>query len=47
MAGAFHAAGLEAWDVKMKDILEGKISLSQFRGIAFVGGFRYAWDPIS
>ena len=42
MAGAFNAAGFEAWDVKMKDLLEDKVSLSQFRGIAFVGGFSYA-----
>jgi len=40
MAGAFYAAGFEPWDVKMKDIIEGKISLAEFRGIAFVGGFR-------
>jgi len=42
MAGAFYAAGFEPWDVKMKDIIEGKISLAEFRGIAFVGGFSYA-----
>lgn len=41
MTAAFHAAGFEAWDVKMQDLLDGKVSLSRFRGIAFVGGFRY------
>ncbi len=41
MAGAFHAAGFEVWDVKMIDIVTSKISLDQFKGIAFVGGFRY------
>jgi phosphoribosylformylglycinamidine (FGAM) synthase-like amidotransferase family enzyme len=45
MAGAFNAAGFEAWDVKMKDLLEDKVSLAQFRGIAFVGGFRFVSTP--
>ncbi|KAJ3702358.1 hypothetical protein LUZ61_006063 [Rhynchospora tenuis] len=42
MAAAFHAAGFEPWDVTMSDLLDKKISLVDFRGIAFVGGFSYA-----
>jgi hypothetical protein len=29
----------------MKDLLEDKVSLAQFRGIAFVGGFRFVSTP--
>ncbi len=42
MASAFHAAGFESWDVTMSDLLDEKVDLERFRGIAFVGGFSYA-----
>ena len=42
LLAAFYAAGFEAWDVNMNDLLQGKVQLSQFRGIAFCGGFSYA-----
>ena len=42
MSAAFYAAGFEPWDVTMSDLLNGCISLHEFRGIAFVGGFSYA-----
>jgi phosphoribosylformylglycinamidine synthase len=42
MATSFHLAGFEAWDVHMSDLLEGRITLDAFRGVAFVGGFSYA-----
>lgn len=42
MASAFYYAGFEPWDVTMTDLLSGKIRLSIFKGIAFVGGFSYA-----
>ncbi|MEW6001795.1 MAG: phosphoribosylformylglycinamidine synthase [Nitrospirota bacterium] len=42
MASAFYQAGFEVWDVTMTDLLEGKVVLDTFRGIAFVGGFSYA-----
>ncbi|MFC2021258.1 phosphoribosylformylglycinamidine synthase [Chloroflexota bacterium] len=42
MTSAFYWAGFEPWDVTMTDILEERISLDQFRGAAFVGGFSYA-----
>jgi phosphoribosylformylglycinamidine synthase len=42
MASAFHHAGFEVWDVMMTDLIEERIRLDDFRGIAFVGGFSYA-----
>ena len=42
MVSAFSMAGFEPWDVTMTDLLEGRITLEQFRGIVFVGGFSYA-----
>ncbi|XP_065870087.1 probable phosphoribosylformylglycinamidine synthase, chloroplastic/mitochondrial [Euphorbia lathyris] len=42
MAAALYAAGFEPWDVAMSDLLNGGISLREFRGIVFVGGFSYA-----
>ncbi len=42
MTSAFFWAGFEPWDVTMTDLLEKKITLDQFRGIVFVGGFSYA-----
>ncbi|MFH1292024.1 MAG: phosphoribosylformylglycinamidine synthase [bacterium] len=42
MASAFYLAGFEPWDVCMHDLLNDKINLEQFNGMAFVGGFSYA-----
>ena len=42
MTSAFHAAGFEVWDITMTDLIEGKITMDRFRGVAFVGGFSYA-----
>lgn len=42
MAAAFYAAGFEVWDVMMTDLIEGKVELSDFRGLVFPGGFSYA-----
>ncbi len=42
MTSAFYQAKFEVWDVTMTDLLNGKIDLDEFRGIAFVGGFSYA-----
>jgi phosphoribosylformylglycinamidine synthase len=42
MASAFYQARFEVWDVMMTDLLEERINLDDFRGIAFVGGFSYA-----
>ena len=41
MAGAFYRAGFEAIDVHMTDILSGRFSLADFRGLAACGGFSY------
>lgn len=42
MASAFYQAGFEVWDITMTDLIEKRISLRKFRGVAFVGGFSYA-----
>ncbi|KAI3505073.1 hypothetical protein L1887_26957 [Cichorium endivia] len=42
MSAAFFASGFEPWDVAMSDLLNGSISLDDFKGIVFVGGFSYA-----
>lgn len=42
MSAAFHMSGFETWDVSVRDIASKSISLSDFKGIAFVGGFSYA-----
>ncbi|MSU69411.1 MAG: hypothetical protein EXS39_01255 [Opitutaceae bacterium] len=41
MAAAFTRAGFKAIDVHMTDILSGRISLKNFRGLAACGGFSY------
>jgi phosphoribosylformylglycinamidine synthase len=41
MAAAFTRAGFKAVDVHMTDILAGRISLRDFRGLAACGGFSY------
>jgi len=42
MASAFYMAGFEPWDITMTDLLNRHVTLDQFRGVAFVGGFSYA-----
>jgi phosphoribosylformylglycinamidine synthase len=41
MAAAFDRAGFTAIDVHMTDIIHGKVSLSEFKGLAACGGFSY------
>jgi len=41
MAAAFTRAGFRAIDVHMTDILEGRVHLRDFRGLAACGGFSY------
>ena len=41
MAAAFDRAGFTAVDVHMSDILDGRVSLNDFRGLAACGGFSY------
>ncbi len=41
MAAAFDRAGFDAIDVHMTDILEERVSLEDFQGIAACGGFSY------
>ena len=47
MTAAFYAAGFEPWDITMSDLLAGRITLDDFRGLAAVGGFSYADVPES
>ena len=42
MASAFFMSGFEVWDVTMTDLLKGDVSLKDFKGAVFVGGFSYA-----
>ncbi len=41
MAAAFDRAGFAAVDVHMSDILSGRVTLDQFRGLVACGGFSY------
>jgi phosphoribosylformylglycinamidine synthase len=41
MAAAFDRAGFSAIDVHMSDILSGRVSLEQFKGLVACGGFSY------
>ncbi|MFC3284596.1 phosphoribosylformylglycinamidine synthase [Litchfieldella rifensis] len=41
MAWAFDRAGFETVDVHMSDILEGRVSLEDFKGLVACGGFSY------
>ncbi|MGQ9686631.1 MAG: phosphoribosylformylglycinamidine synthase [Thiobacillaceae bacterium] len=41
MAAAFERAGFAAHDVHMSDILAGRVSLKDYKGLAACGGFSY------
>ncbi|MFL0809766.1 MAG: phosphoribosylformylglycinamidine synthase [Agarilytica sp.] len=41
MAAAFHRAGFNSIDVHMSDILAGRSSLADFKGLVACGGFSY------
>jgi phosphoribosylformylglycinamidine synthase len=41
MAAAFDRAGFEAHDVHMTDLLSGRTSLAEFRGLVACGGFSF------
>ncbi|KAI0321557.1 CobB/CobQ-like glutamine amidotransferase domain-containing protein [Amylostereum chailletii] len=41
MAWAFTAAGFDAVDVHMSDLVSGSVTLDEFRGLAACGGFSY------
>ena len=41
MAAAFDRAGFEACDVHMSDVIVGRVSLQDFKGLAACGGFSY------
>jgi len=41
MGAAFDAAGFDAVDVTMTDLIEGRVHLQDFQGLAACGGFSY------
>ncbi len=41
MAAAFHRAGFTAVDVHMSDLVSGRMSLAEFKGLAACGGFSF------
>lgn len=41
MAAAFTAAGFDAVDVHMSDLLAGRVHLQDMKGLAACGGFSY------
>jgi phosphoribosylformylglycinamidine synthase len=41
MAAAFDRAGFAAFDVHMSDIIDGRVSLQDFKGFAACGGFSF------
>ncbi|XP_072040908.1 phosphoribosylformylglycinamidine synthase-like [Amphiura filiformis] len=42
MVASLVEGGFEVWDVNMQDLASKKITLEEFRGVVFVGGFSYA-----
>jgi len=41
MLASLYAAGFEAWDVTMSDLLADRARLDDFRGVVFPGGFAF------
>ncbi|MCC6073787.1 phosphoribosylformylglycinamidine synthase [Pseudomonas sp. GCM10022188] len=41
MAAAFHRAGFSVVDVHMSDVIAGRVSLEDFKGLVACGGFSY------
>ena len=41
MVAAFYKAGLEPWTVTISDLVQRRIDVSQFHGLAFCGGFSF------
>lgn len=44
MAAALVRVGFKVWDITMEDLITGNVTLDQFRGIIFPGGFSYAGE---
>jgi phosphoribosylformylglycinamidine synthase len=42
MLSAFYSVGFNVYDVNMKDLLLGSVTVDSFQGVVFVGGFSYA-----
>ncbi len=41
MAESFQLAGFEVWDIHATDLISGKITLDEFKGVANPGGFSF------
>ncbi|MBE8215692.1 MAG: phosphoribosylformylglycinamidine synthase [Endozoicomonadaceae bacterium] len=41
MAAAFYQAGFDVYDIHMSDLVEGRHTLSDYKGMIFCGGFSY------
>lgn len=41
MGAAFHKAGFDCTDVHMSDLIAGRVTLGQFKGLVACGGFSY------
>lgn len=46
MAASLFMVGFETWDVTMQDLIDKKVTVDQFQGIIFPGGFSYAGNQI-
>lgn len=46
MAAALARVGFKVWDVTMQDLINGDVTLDQFRGVIFPGGFSYAGNKL-
>uniref|UniRef100_A0A0A9YYE3 Phosphoribosylformylglycinamidine synthase n=2 Tax=Lygus hesperus TaxID=30085 RepID=A0A0A9YYE3_LYGHE len=42
MAASLLMAGFDVWDVTTQDLIDGSITMDEFRGVIFPGGFSYA-----
>lgn len=42
MVSAFLTAGFDVWDITVRDLISGNVTLDSFRGLVFVGGFSFA-----
>lgn len=46
MSAALFMAGFEVWDITVQDLLNETVTVDQFRGLIFPGGFSYGGTVI-
>lgn len=44
MASSLFMAGFEVWDVTTQDLIDNAITMDQFQGVIFPGGFSFAGE---